>query len=350
MKRLWIWAKRLALVVLVLVIGLLAPIAYVETMCRGEGEPLAYKALIDPAYHRLETRSLMTYPEWHIVHAYEDYAKVLRTGDPHDYSFLKGIGGFWSSLCALTRTASAQGEIDSDTKQMVYVIGVSFTAELGLKAAYEETFGRLFVALRGEMHAPLDDLSAEQAAAYAEYLQQVPWYNWHFREDAKDLRIFATDLLRDKERRFALGVEYRTKAAYAEIIADAVANTGADELTLRMIVTGADATDLDRYKGVSVVTERLEGIEIETPRYRALSHLMQKMAIDGLDFIEIAGNDDILVTVLSDRQSEPEAVFSTQRQGFGDYRHLILIKVADLADRLRAMDGAGLRLEHIHDY
>lgn len=340
----------MALLLAVLAISLGAPVAYVETMCRGDGSPQPHEALISPDHHRPESRTLMTYPEWHIVHAYEDYAKVLSSGDPHDYGFLRGIGGYWSSLCALSRSASDHGEIDGGTKQMVYVIGVSFTAELALKAVYEETLGRLFASLRGPQRAPLDDLSAEQAAAYAVFLQQVPWYKWRFREDAEDLRSHASAVLRDTERRFALGLEYRAKAAYADVIAQAVAQVGTDELTLRLIATGANASQLADYDGVRVLQERPEGIEIETPRYRALTHLLQQMAADGVDVVEIAGNDDILFTAVSNLPGEPDALFSSSRQGFGDHRHLIRVKVPELAERLRQMEGTGLRLEHIHDY
>lgn len=349
-RRLWTWIKRLALVVLVLVIGLVAPVAYVETMCRGNSKVLPYAPLIDAEHHRPETRTLMTYPEWHIVHAYEDYAQVLQTKDPHEYGFLDGITGFWSSLCSLSRTASAHGAVDTETKQMVYVIGTSFTAELALKAAYEETIGRLFAMLRGPGRAPLDDLSADQAADYAAFLQQVPWYKWPFRKDADDLDSYATNQLRDKERRFALGLEYRAKGAYARVIETAVANTGQDDLTLRMIVTGAEAEDIAAYEGVRVVGRHPQGIEIETPRYRTLTNLLQQMSTDGLDFVEIAGNDDIMMTVLSDDEGNAHAIFGTQRQGFKDHRHLIIVKVTELADQLRTMDATGARLEHIHDY
>ncbi|MEO3480355.1 hypothetical protein AAFO90_22160 [Phaeobacter sp. CAU 1743] len=350
MTLLWRLTKLLALLLVLVAIGLSAPVVYVETMCRGTGMPQPYDALIDPAHHRPESRTLMTYPEWHIVHAYEDYAKVVRSGDPHDYGFLRGIGGFWSSLCALSQRAADHGDIDGSTKQMVYVIGVSFTAELALKGAYEETLGRLFATLRGPQRAPLDDLSAKQSAAYATFLQQVPWYKWPFREDITDLNTNASPVLRDRERRLALGLEYRAKAAYADVIAQAVAEVGQDQLTLRMIVTGANTQQLSGYKGVRVVKERPEGVEIDAPRYRALTHLIQQMAADQVTLVEIAGNDDILFTALSARQSEPGALYSRARQGFGDYRHLIPVKVRDLVARLRQMESSDLTLEHIHDY
>ena len=335
--------------VLVLLL-LLSPIAYVEIMCRGDAEPEQYAALLPEAYHRPETRTFMTYPEWHIVHAYEDYAQVIAKGDPHEFGYVSSIKGFWSSLCSLAKKAPAHGEIDGSTKSMVYTIGVSFTAELLLKAAYEETIGRLFASLRGDTRTPLDDLSAHQARAYAAFLQQVPWYKWPFRVDVAALNGSASQALRDTERKVALGLEYRAKAAYAGAIEQAVASTGVDQLTLQMIVAGSDINALAAYDGVTVVGKSEAGVIIETPRYRALTHLLAEMAVDGFDFVEIAGNDDILFTVLSDKPVQVDAFFNFRRQGFSDYRHLVLLKVSDLAVRLRTLYGSPLTLEHIHDY
>ena len=350
MRRAWRWLGRALLALVVAGVALLAPVAWVEAACRPAGPRTAASPILPPADRRPESRTLLTYPEWHIVHAYEDYARVIATGDPHDYGFVDGIAGFWGSLCALSQASGALGAVDGGTKQMVYVIGVSFTAELLLKAVYEETLGRLFAALRGEVRAPLDDLSAEQAAAYAAFLQQTPWYKWDFRRDARALSDAATTRLRDRERDVALGLEYRAKAAYAGVIAAAVAQTGPDALTLRMIVTGVPVERLSAIDGVSVVASRPEGIEIETPRYRALTLLLDDLARLGVDVVEIAGNDQIMFSLLSPDRDRPGAIYGRARQGFGDYRHLVLVEVAALGDALRALAGGPERLEHIHDY
>lgn len=344
------WFKRGLALTLVLILGLLAPVLWVETMCTGDTLPEEYIAILPPSDHRPETRTLLTYPEWHIVHAYDDYAEVIRTGDPHQYGFLQGISGFWSSLCVLKETSSAHGDINGATRQMVYVIGVSFTAELLLKAAYEETLGRLFAALRGSQRAPLDDLSARQAAGYAQFLQQVPWYKWDFRADAAALRQAASDRLRDRERRLALGLEYGAKAAYAGVIARAVAATGQDQLRLKMVVSNDAGANRPLPEGVNVVDADVDRTIIDTPRYRALTHLMQDMVDHDWRFHEIAGNDDIMFTAISPNPSLPGAVFSFPRQGYGDYRHLMLVKVSDLAEHMKRLKAQGVQLEHIHDY
>ena len=342
MRWVWRWLRRLVLLVVVLVAGLLSPVAYVETLCRSPVQAASYVALLPPEHHRPEARTLLTYPEWHIVHAYADYAEVIRTGDPHEFGYIASIAGFWGSLCALSEQAGAHGGVDWPTKQMVYTIGVSFSAELALKAAYEETLGRMAALVRGPARAALDDLSAQQAASYATFLQQVPWYRWDFRADAAALQPVAG--FRDRERAFALGIEYRAKAGYAGVIAAAVAGMEPDALAMRVIVTGVSAQVLTD-AGAEVIAQRPEGFEVETPRYRAFTELAVGLAAQGAEFVEIAGNDDILFTAISDAATLPGALHSFARQGNSGYRHLVLIKVADLADALRA--GG---VEHVHDY
>ncbi|MGR3271258.1 hypothetical protein DU478_12810 [Thalassococcus profundi] len=344
------WLGRLLLVLVLGLALLLAPVAYNDLACTAPTDSEDYAAILPPEQHRAEARTLLTYPEWHIVHAYDDYARVIGDGDPHDYAFLPAITGYWSSLCALTTAAAEHGGMDTGAKQLVYTIGVSFTAELLAKAAYEETLGRLFASLRGPEPAPLDRLTAQQAAEYAQFLQQVPWYKWDFDGAAVALSENATDALRDRERSLAVGLEYRFKSAYAGLIAQAVESVGADALRLQMVVTGLEAEALAALPDVQVIREEDAGLVIETPRYRALTRLLERMAAEGADFVEIAGNDDVLYTAVSVFPQADGALFSFDRQGYGDTRHLFLTKVTRLADDLRAMEGRQMTLEHVHDY
>lgn len=345
----WLW--RLLLVVVICIGALLAPVGYVEFACTGEDEGERYAALLPPEHHRLEARTLLTYPEWHIVHAYDDYAEVIREGDPHDFGYFRAIRDYWSSLCALKTQAASHGGIDASTRQLVYVIGVSFSAELALKAAYEETLGRAATWLRGAERTRLDQLSHQQAAAYARFLQQTPWYKWEFEADIVAMDLAQTLAFRDSERRFALGLEYAAKAAYAGVIAQAVESVGADELSLRMIVTGPDVDALERMGGIEVIQKRPQGVEIEVPRYRELTRMLaDRLAFLDLQIVEMAGNDDIMFTALSKNASEPGALFSFARQGYGDHRHLFLVKVSELLARLGEMDSSALTVEHVHDY
>ena len=348
--------KRLGRIVLWFLAGLLAvsavlaaPVVYVETQCQGEGAPSPTTPLGTET--RPAVRTLLTYPEWHIVHAYDDYAAVITQGDPHDFGYARAVIGYWRALCTVTRASATLGEIDTPTRQMVHVIGVSFSVEMAFKAAYEETVGRMVTWVRGAERAALDALSARQAAEYAAFLQQVPWYRYDFRADAAALSAARQGGLRDTERWLALGLEHRVRAAYAGLIGAAVAATGFDDLTGQMILSAPDPQAVARVEGVRILRQLdAQTVEVETPRYRALTHLLQNWAQDGADFIQIAGNDTILFTAISAQPSMPGAFLSLPRQGHGDTRHLFLVPVRDLAEQLRGLDARGLRLEHIHDY
>lgn len=350
MRRLFRWFFRLVLLLILLGVGLLLPVGYVEMACIRQPVEAEYTALLPEEHHRPESRTLLTYPEWHIVHAYDDYAKVIAEGDPHEFGFIRAIRGFWSSLCELSYASAEHGGFPDETKQMVYTIGVSFTAEMLAKAAYEETLGRLAAMTRESPRAPLDVVSARQAAEYAEFLQQVPWYQWDFALDAQELADNTSGSLRDTERLLALSLEYGVKSLYAGVIEQAVANVGADALRLRMVVRDTTPEALAAYEGVTVIGPLGDGFEIETPRYRVLTRLLQQMARDGVNFTEIAGNDDILLTATAPGGRVNDALFSFPRQGHDDIRHLILLKVTELAQTLREMRTGPLTLEHIHDY
>ncbi len=350
MRRFGKWMLSIVSAVVALVLALLLPVAWVEFGCHGDVVEGEYVSILPPKHHRAEARTLLTYPEWHIVHAYDDYAKVIDENDPHDFGYFGAIRTYWSSLCALKEQAASHGGMNVQTKQLVYVIGVSFSAELIFKAAYEETIGRIATWARGAEHSPLDRLSARQAKAYATFLQQVPWYKWDFEGDITALGVAKTQSFRDRERRFALGAEFTAKSAYAGVIEGAVANVGVDELTLRMIVKGPDVGSLAGFEGITVIAERPEGIEIETIRYRALTQLLKQMAVLDVEIVEMAGNDDIMLTVIAKEPTIAGALASFERQGYDDYRHLILTKVSKLMVTLALFANGTVRVEHVHDY
>ena len=340
--------KWIGLALVAPVLLLLMPVAYVEVACRG-GEAVPRGAALTPeGERRPEARTLTTFPEWHIVHAYDDYARVIAEGPPHAFAFTTAVRQFWGTTCDLFREAPRHGGADWTARQTIHVIGVSFTAEMLLKALYEETVGRLAYAVGGR--GALDDLSARRAAEYAAFLRQVPWYRWDFRGDAAALAAAgaASEGLRDRERWLALGLEANAKALYARVIEAAVAATGQDALEMVSIVEGADPAALAAVEGVELaeVPGLPEGaVAIRTPRYRAFTALLPAIAATGARFVEIAGNDEILFTATGPEPLEG-AFRAMPRQGYGDWRSLVVVPVDALLDRALAVPG----LEHVHDY
>ena len=353
MKRALKWAG-LFLLGLVLIVA--TPIAYVETMCRGTALKQAEaKYITDPAWQRAEARTYLTYPEWHIVYAYEGYAEVLKGADPHNFPYTQAISGFWSSLCALTEKADELGEAGTNAKLTIYTIGASFTLEMLFKAAYEETIGR--VASWTSDTSPQDQIETEMAADYATFLQQVPWYKYDFDGWHAKLMAAPTEGFRSYERRIALGIEWKAKAAYARVIEKAAGAVGKDELTMRIAIQGATPTYLSSFPEITIISTQDDITIAEVPRYRTFTKLVESMIISTRNsearIVEIAGNDDILVSLQSPRDPvlpDKQNILSvTKRPGFHNgTRLLIAMKVGQLQSLYPALKYGAL--EHVYDY
>jgi hypothetical protein len=354
--------KRLLLGLAILVVLIAIPIVWTEAGCRGArvSDPEPFQSALDAAHRRDEVNTYLTYPEWSIVHAYEDLAGVTRKGSESDFAYLTSVGNYWSSLCSLTRLATSRGSIAFDYKLMLYTIGISFAAEMGIKGAYERTIGRATAWIRGPQRTPEDEFALAVAEEYATFLRQTPWFEfpfvarlWQFWTRTP---LWGGNIIRKIERRICLTLEYGGKAIYARLIALGAAASGPVALRLRSIVADLDPADAAAEGRIATVRKLATGAtEIETPRYREFTSILAGLAARGRNLTEIAGNDDVLVTVLvpqgraADKLGKP--LFEVQIQARPGWRRLGLdVKVASLTSVIRELGESGMELEHVYDY
>jgi len=346
----------------VLVVLAAAPILYVETSCQGRrgAETAQFRSVLEPAHRREEINSYLTYPEWSIVHAYEDLAGVMRQGSESDFAYFGSVASYWSSLCNITRLASSRGQISLEYKVMLYTIGLSFAAEMGLKGLYELTIGRFTAWFRGPKRTPEDEFALAVAEDYAAFLRQTPWYEYPFGSKLAQFWIETPmaygSAVRKLERRIAISLEYGGKAGYAKLIGLGAAASPAP-LTIRSVVKGLDQSDLAADRRITLVARLDDGSSvIETPRYRAFTEILQGLARRGRDLVEIAGNDNVLVTVLTRdevaaRRVDGPELFAVPVQARPGWHRLGLdVKVSKLLPLMRQIEGTTIELEHVYDY
>ena len=350
------WLRRLGALALLALVLALAPVTYIETACqRGGPAPVPGQPLpiADAGYKRPETNSYLSYPEWYIVYAYQDLAGVMQTRDEHAFRYTPSIAGFWTGLCGVSRVAAARGGGELDEKVMLYIIGLSFTVELGIKGAYESTIGRLTSLIRGPDPTPEDAYARRVATEYAAFLQQTPWYEFpflgHVRALWSTIPFNQVSLVRSIERRIALTLEWSGKAAYAAGIKALAGLSPAEERIGAVLRGPADP-------GLRVVRTLPDGgTLIDAPRYAAFTALVAGLAASGRDLVEIAGNRAILVTALLPEADAPppgaRLLFTAPIQSRPGWQRIGLdVPVPALTETIRTLTARGATFEHVYDY
>ncbi len=357
----WKWLKRIAATLVIAVIACAIPILWVETQCIGRlpKAQSTYQPILPSEHRRNLVDTYLTYPEWSIVHAYEDFAGVVKQKSESEFRYIESIRGVWSNLCEVSAIADSKGAITTDIKATLYIIGISFAGEMGVKGAYETTIGKVTEWIRGSSRTAEDEFALKVAEDYAKFLQQTPWYEFPFGATLSrfwsDTPFSGGNYIRKIERRFALSMEYGVKAVYAKLIAQAAALAPA-LLTLRSVLVLDDA-DIAAVNNIKLIDKRADGYMIvETPRYRAFTNILRGLAERGRNFVEIAGNDEVFVTVVAPDKFSLKAdgakqLFSVPIQPRpGWTRRGISLPVKELAAFMRDMKAQGVEFEHVYDY
>lgn len=293
-----------------------------------------------PAEHRRPAdQTFLTYPEWFLVFSPAEYAAHTRAHDPSTFPFLGHIRQFWQGYAAVWNATRGRYPFNGGYHVMIMVIGTSTTVEYAIRGAYETVFGRLAELTRRHGFTSEEKLAARYAQEYVDFIRVRPWYEFDFASRLKTLwtttGLWGDDPIRKWERKYALTSEYAVKAVYGWMIGKAT--HAAYEQPLEV---------------TAVVTDRNELLLL--PRYEAFMPAASKLAREGVQFREIAGNrGPILISVLG-REGAPSPDRVLLRQPIlterGTERLLIAVPVARLSDALNRYTRAPYRLEHVFDF
>lgn len=351
----WGFLASLALITLCII-----PVTWVETQCvkPRRVDSASFHSLLPENQRRNFIDTFLTYPEWAIVHSYEDFAAVIRDRGEAAFDYTGHIAGYWTNLCQVYGYATERGAMSLDVRAMLHIIGISFSAEMALKGLWENTIGRLSALLSfGE--SPEDRFSHSISSEYASFLVQTPWYEYPF---ASRLASFwsstpfgISNPVRMIERRVALSMEWGVKALYAQGMG-MLAGLSPSQLSMWSVVRTLDESDIVADSRIKLVHRLPNGDSvIETPRYRAFTEILLDLTSRGGDFVEIAGNVEILVTVIvaptTDLSAFGPTIISAQAQAWpGMERRGLLVPAVRLRELNKKLKEMGGRLEHAYDY
>jgi hypothetical protein len=360
--------RILGVTAILIALAVLVPLATIEGSCRpaagasalsAPGETLP--AIDEAGYRRKENNTFFTFPEWYIVYSFEDFGRFLDHGSESGFGYISHILGFWRSFCTINRAVPATGESLFEVKSMIYVIGVSYSAEYAIKGLYENTIGHVTEWIRGPARTPQDDYARGVLQAYAAFLYTIPWYKYPFRDKLNGLMAISAPTpsqVRTWERDFALGAEYFIKIGYAKLIQKALDASSDDEPRDIMFVVATLPPETlakePRIKQVRALTPKWQ--LVQAPRYKDLTEILQSLLDQGYGLAEIAGNHEILVTVIAPKAAtldvkDTAELFSLDLDAKPGFRRAGLrARIDRLVDINRDLKARGASIEHFYDY
>ena len=315
-----------------------------------------------PDYYRPESKTYLTLPEWYIVYSTDEYADFIATNSSSDFPYFRAVGQYWQSYVDVCQEIRGRYPFNGDSQFTLAFIGISFTAENMLKGAYEGTIGRLTDWISSDTPTEEEVYAAQVAQEYGQFMHEIPWYFFPFKEKLQSLwdetSRWGPDPIRKWERKLALTVEYGGKILYASFTNLGAQATygGADVEKIYAVTEGI--TDDMLSQDLEIAQELDDGRElIRVTRFEYFSDTVHSLLERGVMFEEIAGNKEILFTLLGSEDADYSFEHGEYLFGLpiltqpGQTRAAVKIRVEEMAQFFDELNGRDdIQFEHMYDY
>jgi hypothetical protein len=339
------------------------PVAPLAATANAVSSPTGNAADIGVGKRPLEN-SYFYYPEWYIVWSYEERAQYLPKNLPSGFPYFASIGQYWRSYCLICGLTQSRRQFNFGDHLSSFVLGGSLALEYAIRGAYEQSVGRLSEWTSSHQLVEEDTYAARVAREYADFVYVRPFYEFHFAHALKELwkqtSLWGAHPVRKWERKFILSVDYGLEAIYAGILEKASHLTyGVESADTYVWIENAPQSvfqDLPRVKKFSDLAPH--SYIVIFPRYQEFTDLTVKLAQRDVHFVRIAGNDEIMLTVVVPQSwrldlpaGEASLLFTekflTQP---GVLRFALECPVRSLHSVLNHVVSRGAKIEHIYDY
>jgi hypothetical protein len=337
------------------------PVAPLPKIARQEG--IVVPDIGDKNRRPLED-SYFSYPEWYIVWSYEERAQYLPKNLPSGFPYFASIAQYWRSYCFICGLTRSRHQFNFGDHLSSMVLGGSFALEYSIRGAYEQTIGRLSEWTSSHKLVEEDAYAARVAREYADFVYVRPFYEFHFGHALaqlwKETPLWGKHPIRKWERKFILSVDYGIEAVYAHAMLFASHVTyGAESDETYAWIENASGTvfqEIPRVKNVKQLGP--QSFVVSIPRYQEFTDIAVKFAARGVRFAQIAGNDEIMLTVVAPKNwnydlpaSDGSLLFTESFLTQPDVKRIALeYPVRSLHSVLNAFSNHKIKVEHIYDY
>jgi hypothetical protein len=308
--------------------------------------------------------SYFSYPEWYIVWSYEERAQYLPKNLPSGFPYFASIAQYWRSYCFICGLTQSRHQFNFGDHLSSMVLGGSFALEYSIRGAYEQTIGRLSEWTSSHELVEEDAYSARVAREYADFVYVRPFYEFHFGHALvqlwKETPLWSKHPIRKWERKFILSVDYGIEAVYAHAMLFASHMTyGAESDETYTWIENAPGTlfqEFPRIKNVKQLSP--QSFVVSIPRYQEFTDVAVQLAKRGVHFAQVAGNDEIMLTIVAPKNwgydlstSDGSLLFTESFLTQPDVKRIALeCPVRSLHSVLNSLSTRGIKIEHIYDY
>jgi hypothetical protein len=308
--------------------------------------------------------SYFSYPEWYIVWSYEERAQFLPKNLPSGFPYFASIGQYWRSYCFICGITQSRHQFNFGDHLSSFVLGGSFALEYSIRGAYEQTIGRASEWTSSHELVEEDAYAARVAREYADFVYIRPFYEFHFAHALKQLwketPLWGKHPIRKWERKFILSIDYGLEAVYAETLQAASHITyGVESADTYAVIENATDSLFQEFPHITKIREvGPQSYVAIIPRYQEFTDVSLQLAKHGVRFAQIAGNDEIMLTVVTPKNwtydlpaEEGSVLFTENFLTQPDVKRIALeCPVPALHSVLKDFSARGVKIEHIYDY
>ncbi|MGC1638644.1 MAG: hypothetical protein WA744_24535 [Candidatus Acidiferrales bacterium] len=313
-------------------------------------------------YARPEDETYLSYPEWYIVWSYQEKADFQEKNLPSGFPFFGAVQQYWGSYCCVAHLIRGRYPFNGGEHLMLVVIGTSFTTEYVLKGLYEKTIGKISEWCSGGKSVEEDQYAYQVAREYAEFVHVRPFYEFHFARQVKGLwsktPFWGAHVVRKWERKVFLTADYTFEAFYCWLIQIGTHLTyGSEPASTYAWIDGGNETQLQQVPHAKTVQQAgTHTFIVEIPRYHEFTSVAAALAERDIQFVEVAGNSRIIISVLAPEAwhyggTDAQQLFATRILTHPELQRVVLgCEVTSLSALLETLRLGRVRIEHVYDY
>lgn len=313
-----------------------------------------------PGYARPESFTYLSYVEWYPALSYAELASYQNSQVPSGFPYFRAIREYWGNYRAMRSLTADKYPFDLRENALLVAAGLNFAAGYTIKGTYEKTVGRVSAWTSKGQLTEEDLYDAQVTREFADFTRLHPFYEFRFAHHVARLwsttNLYGPHFLRKTEREFFLTAEYTVAAFYCWVMEKFSPGRRIHPPETYAWIAAPKDFPWENFPIKNVRQVAPQEFIVAIPHTQEFTTQAQKLVDANVRFVEIAGNGNILISLLepAGAQSVLDVATRLNRRPLlsdpAQERVLINCPTESLSVVLLALRSQQVTVEHIYDY